>query len=210
MTLTASSSGGTAPYTYTWSNSATGSSISVCPTVGTNYTVSAVDANGCPSDGASAPFHVNVVDVHCGNNGSKVEVCHNTGSTSNPTTVLCISPSAVPTHLASHGDCLGNCNETQLRRLTPSANRINLEDGNIAVYPNPATGRISIALKEMGSAYQSYQITDINGRVIATHAITGDVHSDVISLDISSYAKGIYIIRTVTEDGASLTKFTVK
>jgi hypothetical protein len=109
----------------------------------------------------------------------------------------------------SHGDCLGNCNETQLRRLTP-ASTINLEEGNITVFPNPATGLVSIGLKEMGSPYQSYQITDICGRVITTHTFSADVHSDVIKLDVSSYAKGLYIIRAVTDEGASTARFTVK
>jgi hypothetical protein len=44
-TLTASGAN-----TYTWSSSATGSNISISPTVTTNYTVTSTDANGCKND----------------------------------------------------------------------------------------------------------------------------------------------------------------
>lgn len=49
-TLTATGSGGTPGYTYTWSTGATGPSISVSPVVTTSYTVKIVDANNCPGD----------------------------------------------------------------------------------------------------------------------------------------------------------------
>ena len=48
-TISALASGGTAPYTYTWSNGVTGSSQTVSPTGNTVYSVVATDANGCNS-----------------------------------------------------------------------------------------------------------------------------------------------------------------
>jgi protocatechuate 3,4-dioxygenase beta subunit/predicted transcriptional regulator len=47
VTLTASGSGGTAPYTYLWSNGAVTQSINVNPLITTIYTVTVTDANGC-------------------------------------------------------------------------------------------------------------------------------------------------------------------
>jgi Secretion system C-terminal sorting domain len=46
-TLTATQTGGTAPFTYLWSNGATTASINVCPNVTTNYSVNITDATGC-------------------------------------------------------------------------------------------------------------------------------------------------------------------
>ncbi|MCV6630862.1 MAG: T9SS type A sorting domain-containing protein, partial [Flavobacteriaceae bacterium] len=40
-------SGGTAPYSYAWSNGATTATTEVCPTASTTYTVTVTDANGC-------------------------------------------------------------------------------------------------------------------------------------------------------------------
>jgi hypothetical protein len=210
-TLTASATGGTTPYTFTWSTAATGNTISVCPTTATTYTVSAVDANGCPSSSStSTSFPVQVIDVRCGNNMNKVQVCHRTSSTNNPFNAICISASDVPNHLA-HGDCLGDCAEVAQRGAPNTSNNVLKVGGGIEVFPNPAmSGTISIALKDNGSIYQSYQITDINGRVMRTEQITTDVYADVITVDISGYAKGIYIVKAVNGDGALLTKFVVQ
>jgi gliding motility-associated-like protein len=46
-TISASPSGGTTPYTYTWSNGATTASQSVTPAATINFTVLVADANGC-------------------------------------------------------------------------------------------------------------------------------------------------------------------
>ena len=48
--LTATASGGTAPYVYYWNNTASSASIGVQPTIPTSYTVSVTDANGCVSN----------------------------------------------------------------------------------------------------------------------------------------------------------------
>lgn len=45
-TLTATTSGGTAPYAYSWSSGATGPTFSACPTATTTYTVKATDNTG--------------------------------------------------------------------------------------------------------------------------------------------------------------------
>ena len=208
LTYTAAASGGTTPYTYKWtppaSNTFTPNASYTVSAAGT-YTVTVKDANGCL---ASATVGVAVKSVRCGNNNNKVQICHNTGSNSNPTNALCISPNAVPSHMAEHGDCLGDCSSAFGKSI--GVTKLNLEGGVIEVFPNPAHGKINVALKESGSAYRSYQITDINGRVVSSKQLTGDVHADLITIDISGFARGIYIIRAVTDDGASLSKFVVE
>ena len=49
ITLTASVSGGISPYVYSWSNGINDSSQTISPSASTNYSVSIIDANGCPS-----------------------------------------------------------------------------------------------------------------------------------------------------------------
>jgi hypothetical protein len=60
LMLQANVSGGTGPYTYTWSNNATTNSITVSPTVTTTYSVAVADQNGCPG---SATKTIQVADI---------------------------------------------------------------------------------------------------------------------------------------------------
>jgi hypothetical protein len=199
ITLTVALSGGTPPYSYLWSNGATTPTITVSPNAGTDYTVSVTDINDCPAN-ASNTLHVSVIDIRCGNN--KVNVHHTPGNSKGQ--VLCVPIGSVAGHIA-HGDCLGDGTNTSAKNTAYSS----LGDGDISVFPNPASGKISIALKDVGSAYKSYQVTDISGRVIFTQPIAGGIYAEVMELDISAYAPGTYIIRAVTDAGTSLTKFTV-
>ncbi len=211
----AGATGGTPAYSYSWTPAATvtGSTVgsgtagaTVNPTSTTLYTVTVTDANGCT---ASKGTTIRVRDVRCGNNNNMVQVCHNTGSATNPTTALCVSPSAVPAHLANHGDCLGDCTNPFAKSVAHTST-LHLEDGSVTVYPNPARGKINIALPETGSAYSAYQIIDITGRVVLSGQLGGDIHADLITIDISALTPGLYTLRAVTESGAGVTKFTVQ
>ncbi|HTA62613.1 MAG TPA: gliding motility-associated C-terminal domain-containing protein [Bacteroidia bacterium] len=81
-TLTANAGGGTAPYTYSWTPSAglsatTGSMVTVNnPTITTNYTVTATDANGCTSVDTAIvtvrTFTVNKATICSGNSATLI------------------------------------------------------------------------------------------------------------------------------------------
>jgi hypothetical protein len=205
LALSASSSGGATPYSYRWtppSSNTFGPNASyvVRPTATTTYAVTVKDAHECT---ASASLQVKVKDVRCGNKNDKVMVCHDGNN------AICISPNAVPAHLSQHGDCLGDCGDASARKTGP-ANPIDLEGGRIAVFPNPAHGTIQVELKDIGSPYRAYQVSDINGRIVSSRQLAGDVLADLISVDISHLVPGIYIIRAVTDDGVSTTKFRVE
>ncbi len=105
ITLTANASGGTPPYSYTWSTGSHASSITVSPTVTTTYTVTVTDANGCTGTASKTIF---VVDVRCGNKLDKVQVCHVPPGNPSNAHGICISANAVPAHLAK-GSYLGEC-----------------------------------------------------------------------------------------------------
>lgn len=105
VTLSASASGGTMPYTFLWSTGDTTASINTCDTVDTDYIVTITDSVGCT---ASDTVSISVVDVRCGNHNDKVLVCHiPPGNPANAHTI-CIGEPAVAAHLA-HGCHLGSC-----------------------------------------------------------------------------------------------------
>ncbi|MEP7168931.1 MAG: PKD domain-containing protein, partial [Bacteroidota bacterium] len=58
-TISASATGGTTPYSYTWNNGTTASSQSVSPVVTTTYFVNITDANGCTAAQQSITITVN-------------------------------------------------------------------------------------------------------------------------------------------------------
>jgi hypothetical protein len=98
-TIAANTTGLTGNLTYDWSTGATTSSIDVCPTATTTYSVT-ISSNGTPA--LINEITVNYVSAACGNgNGSaKVWVCH--VPPGNPSNVqeICISVNALPAHVA--------------------------------------------------------------------------------------------------------------
>lgn len=56
--LTANATGGTTPYSYSWSNNGTSQTTNVNPVQTTTYTVSVTDANNCPIDTAMVTIYV--------------------------------------------------------------------------------------------------------------------------------------------------------
>ncbi len=101
-TATANASGGTAPYTYTWSNSATGQSVSgLCAG---SYTVTVSDNSGCSQTmalniTAPAPLTISVSanTIQCHNTCDGIAIVNVTGGTS-PYIYTVSSPSSTNTY----------------------------------------------------------------------------------------------------------------
>ena len=180
LTLQANVSGGTGPYTYSWSNGATTSSVTVSPTATTNFSVNVQDQNGCPG---SASKTVNVVDVSGGNKGDKIVVCHKGNQ-------LTIGSSGVADHLL-HGDMLGSC-EAGSVRARPS-DLLETSAVSIKVLGNPSPNHFDIQIR--GNA-DNVRLTvyDNLGRVIETKSSLPSNQTLRIG---SSYQTGIYLVEIV-------------
>ncbi len=87
-TLTASATGGTSPYTFTWNGTTVGTTYVVNPTVTTNYSVVVTDANGCISNTTVIP----------------VKVRDSLHLNAPPVTPMCQGDTAILSALASGGD----------------------------------------------------------------------------------------------------------
>ncbi len=70
---------------------------------------------------------------------------------------------------------------------------------NVAVYPNPANDVLNIN----GEGIQQVNLIDINGRTVMSAAKAG-------SLNISSLATGVYMVRVITTTGVSTQKIVKK
>lgn len=182
--------GGTKPYYFSWSNSATSNTITVAPSATTTYTVTVTDAVGCSQTLSET---ITVVPTACGNNNDKMLVCHN-GNT------LCVSANAVAAHLG-HGDYLGACNTSNKgggqQEEAEQGVMQEMTASNIEIYPNPTTGVLYVRLPEMGAT--SVTVMDITGKTIAQQQVKGGVQQ-MLQFDLSGQAKGVYMIKLVSAE----------
>ena len=182
LILQANVSGGSAPYSYTWSTGATTSFVTVSPTSMTTYSVSVQDQNGCPG-AASATKTVNVVNVAGGNKGDKIVICHRGNS-------LTIGSSGVADHLL-HGDMLGSCEPNTTRVRSADVMETGLAT---RVLGNPSPNYFDIQIG--GKADNNIRLTvyDNLGRVIERKS---SLPSNQIVRIGGAYHAGIYLLEIV-------------
>jgi hypothetical protein len=215
--LTATGTGGIAPYTYSWNTGQSGSGIQVCPNHTTTYYVTITDAAGCSITLSST---VNVTDVRCGNNNNKVRICHILPNDPDLTEQKCIQADRVAQHLA-HGDFLGYCDEVEpctgnIQGLTytpdPSVDNqlssVRKEaKERLLVYPNPTQGQLQIVLPERPLA--RLEVRDLNGRILQQLSVAE--MNTKIKLDTNHWNAGIYlIIATFADDGETITERVIR
>ncbi len=153
---------------FLWSTGANTQSISV--TTPGDYSVTAFDANGCPSPNpAVLTPPINVIDIRCGQGKKKIILCHvPEGNPDNPQT-LCLAPSAIPHHLEHHQyDCLGPCSLYYPRMAPPEFEG---EGDNFMVlsYPNPFNTGFNLYILSASSDEVKVNIYDMLGRVVETY-----------------------------------------
>jgi hypothetical protein len=190
LPLTVVPTGGTAPYHFVWSTGATSTSINVTPgTVGNHtYSVVITDGSGCTTVASTI---ITVKDIRCGNKMEKVIVCHIPPGNPGNAHEICISPNAVPAHLAEHGDMLGACimeihEVAKVKNFTPE------ETTDITtVQPNPSRGQFELKLPGSGKA--EIAVYNSNGRLVQkkTVQLNGKIP---VQFDLNKEAAGVYLI----------------
>ena len=77
-----------------------------------------------------------------------------------------------------------------------------LQDNLISVYPNPSNGMVNFKFA-MNIKINSIVIQNVLGEEIVR---TEDIQNDILSLDLSSFPKGIYFATLDTDKGRSIKK----
>jgi hypothetical protein len=200
-TISVTPSGGTTPYTYSWTrtncNSTTLNSpftytdssytfsptaASICKSDSDNvyaFAIIATDAHGC----ASAPVikRINVVDPFVGN---KIRICHRPPGDPTNTQILHVSANSLQAHF-DHGDNLGDCNVFNGKMIKPAKEQ---PTEAVRVYPNPTTGLFKVELSSI-SDKALILITDVHGKLVASETLTED-QTPVATSTLAASAQG--------------------
>jgi len=223
--LTASVSGGTAPYTYLWSTGETTDVITVCPEENTTYTVTVTDANGCE---AIDDVEVEVVDVRCGWRNRRVLICHTSFWCPNIQYTVCVKKWMVP-WLLWWGDQMGSCDlykstsllseipefesEFALREFDKQFYQEEFKTGKVFnltnevnVYPNPVNDLANIEFTVDSENATVIELYSLMGKKVKTlyegSTRPGEVYNTI--LDASGLVKGVYLV--ILRNGESAVK----
>ena len=164
------------------------------------YTVTALNAAGCPS---SASVTLRVVEARCGNNprNPKVLVCHNGHE-------ICISPNAVPAHIgpgSTHNDYLGSCVGVPLTPRQPAVASAKpkaapaREEVVLEAFPNPLTSATAVRFRAPVTAAASVRVYDQMGTLVATlfDGVAESGRDYSLALNASRWPTGIYLCHFV-------------
>jgi uncharacterized repeat protein (TIGR01451 family) len=179
ITLTATTSGGTPPYTYSWSNGATTASIDVSPMSASSYRVTVTDSFGCKQ--VSAEKLVKVEDVACGTKEGKVQVCivppGNFGVSYNS----CVEAGVVASLLKA-GSHLGSCSTKEDYSLSLKA------------VPNPTYSYFTVDVISNNLLDKiTVNIYTITGRLVESRTVNANSKIQIGA----SYPTGTYLAEAV-------------
>jgi len=80
----------------------------------------------------------------------------------------------------------------------------------VSYFPNPTTGLLNLKLTGFNGDDMIVNITDLQGRIIQTRNLSNLQSAEVRQLDLSSLAKGIYILRMETQGTVISGKVSLK
>jgi len=217
VTASVSVSGGTAPYTYVWSNMEfTATVTNLQP--GTTYYVSITDANGCRDS-----LSVNIIQSYPVTTSTTVnnESCNgasdgsatiqvNSGTApyiyqwSDGQTTQVASGLAPGTYTVVVTDANGCMTDTQVT-VESFVNTINLENLTIfELYPNPSDGQFIINVQFSVTETANLSIFSELGQQVYNY--TNTQNSFTQNIDISQHAAGTYFVMVSTDKGRAIKK----
>lgn len=200
--------GGTAPYTYSWTDNSTAGTL-VSSTAGA-YGVTVTDVNGCSVSGTETIVLGNglVVDVittpDATNSGTGTATAvplngvppytYIWNDPANQTATQAVGLSA-GTYYVTVTDGAG-CSTVDSAIVAGPVGVNEFEPGAVNVYPNPTTGQFTVELNNI-TALTSVMVYDALGKRLMVEEIDPLVNSKY-SMDISMYPEGMYFVKIIS------------
>lgn len=218
----ATATGGTAPYSYTWSNGATSAAASNL-SAGV-YTVTTTDANGCVANASD----ITVTEPTAINSSTTVTDCSVFGATdgnvalaagggtgaytflwSNGATTQNLANVASGTYTVSVTDANGCTDVATAIVDQPSSVGVNNANINISVFPNPADASATLSISLVNTSDVNVQVINTLGQVL-TSISDASVINNQYTLNTSEWAAGVYVVRVAAGNDVATYRLTKK
>ena len=213
--MTANASGGTAAYTFTWSNGATTASITGVA-AGT-YTVTITDANGCTASSDSTITEPTALSTSVIDNGDGSVVVTASGGTS-PYTYLWDASAGNQTTDTASGLSTGTyyvtvtdangCTSEDSISITITG-LLEITERSFSIFPNPTYDIINVDFPIISqTGFASVRIIDLSGRTVF-YDQTVDFSKGVFEINVSHLPPALYNIELRANDQVFTNKISV-
>jgi ELWxxDGT repeat protein len=108
------------------------------------------------------------------------------------------------------GDCATKCFDPMCRLRTSlysPEEPVNTQDipqeGDMNVYPNPATGSVNVSLDT--KSFTSIQIVDLTGKIV----LRTNIDNTITRLNVNSLQNGVYLVRAIGNGGVKTQKLII-
>ncbi len=202
-------SGGTAGYSYVWSNG--GNSASINGLTAGSYVVTVLDANGCP-----ATSSVNVAEPAAISGNATATNTSASGATDGSVSLAVNGGSGAYTYLWSNGATTQNLNNvgagtysvtitdangcTNVASATVQVNTtaVNINNSNISVnlFPNPTENFATLQVSLAKASELTIEVITMNGQVIS-RINDSNVLNNQYTLNTAELTSGVYIVRLI-------------
>jgi hypothetical protein len=200
--ITLTTTGGIAPYSYTWSP--TGGSAATATGLSANtYSCIVKDANLCSATSPSATitqpatFSVTTSNsIICVGGSATLTATGATSYTWNTaatTSVIAVSPTVTTTYTITGvtGICTNSLTITQNVNTCTGINEILAN--SISVYPNPNNGILNINLTPELAVNSTLEVYDALGKLVVKHVLANELNT----INISNLNNGIYTYKVL-------------
>ena len=218
--ILAMGSGGTSPYTYSWSNGNTTQNLTA---PAGSYSVTVTDSKGCTTTQTgtiTTPSQLVITTSATGSTGSNGTA---TATVTGGTSPYTYSWGMVPPQFTATAITLASGNYTvfvtdakgcTLSSTVTVVDIVSIEGlalgvSHFQVYPNPGNGIFMIEALMAAPENLSLQLEDMKGSVLYTskHPKASELH---LPVDFSMLAKGIYLLSLSTDKGSVHLKLMVQ
>ncbi len=211
-------SGGTAPYTYLWTNGATTEDLTGI-TAGT-YKCEVTDANGCVksvelivTEPSEIITNIDVIDSHQGKDDGSATANPSGGTApysylwnngANTQSITKLAPGNYVVTVTDNNEC------QKIYTITVGeivgTNDLSILN-NISLFPNPTSGNFTVNARFSEMVTSDLTVVDLLGKIVYKKRLEGKEINEHI--DLSAYPQGSYFVRISTDKGQHTEKLNV-